>query len=113
MRVKSLYFILCVASLAPSASVAGCRIAVEGTACVAVPQSQRTQAAAAQDQTVKIGTFLERGKYSIMMNAGYYGLEPVQDGWVYMEIDHDVYRVDFQTFEVLERVTDQTNYYWR
>ena len=34
---------------------------------------------------------------------------PVEDGWVYMRIENDVYRVDYATRKVLQRVTDQTS----
>jgi hypothetical protein len=58
---------------------------------------------------VDVGAVLPRGEYSIILNADYYGLPPVSDGWVYMRVGGDAYRVDWQTHEVLERVTEQTS----
>lgn len=57
---------------------------------------------------VEIGEFLKRGQYSLLLNAGYYGLSPVSDGWVYLRIARDVYRVDWHSQEVLELVTHLT-----
>jgi hypothetical protein len=56
---------------------------------------------------VDVGTILPRGEYSLILNADYYGLPAVSDGWVYMRVGQDAYRVDWQTHEVLERVTDR------
>ena len=56
---------------------------------------------------VGVGELLPRGEYSIILNAEYYGLPPVSDGWVYMRVGGDAYRVDWQTHQVLERVTDE------
>ncbi|KJZ20284.1 hypothetical protein [Loktanella sp. S4079] len=92
----------------PNQSLAQCRIAVAGTNCVAVPRST-----APRPSPVEIGSFLERGEHSILMNASYYGLPPVQDGWVYIRIEDDLFRVDFSTYEVLERVTYMVNHHWR
>ena len=61
---------------------------------------------------VEIGDILPRGKYSMVMNARWYGLPDAKDGWVYMRIEDDVYRVDFVTLEVLERVTAQAGANW-
>ena len=61
---------------------------------------------------VEIGSFLERGVYNLVMNAPYYGLPRARDGWVYFRIKDDVYRVDYNTMEVLERVTAQTSANW-
>ena len=58
------------------------------------------------------GTILPRNKYNILLVADYYGLPAVRDGWVYVEVERNVYRVDFRTFEVLEMVTDQTAANW-
>ena len=59
-----------------------------------------------------VGAVLPRGAYSIVMNARWYGLPDARDGWVYMRIEDDVYRVDYRTMEVLERVTHKTGANW-
>lgn len=89
----------------PDATERSCRIGVPGTACKAVARTPRPA-------PVDVGEFLERGEYSMMMNARYYGLPDVRDGWVYMQIENDIYRVDYRSHEVLERVTDQANRNW-
>lgn len=93
----------------PLAANAQCRIAIAGTACVSVPQSS---AAASASGPVEIGEILERGQYSMLMNAPYYGLPRVSDGWVYMRIEDEIYRVDWHSHEVLERVTHQASRNW-
>lgn len=94
----------------PSVGLAQCRMAVAGANCVTVPQSAQTS----RDikGPVEIGDVLGRGAYSMLLNARYYGLPSVSDGWVYMRIADDIYRVDWVTHEVLERVTDQANRNW-
>jgi hypothetical protein len=56
---------------------------------------------------VEVGAVLERGEYSLILNADYYGLPAVSDGWVYMRVGQEAYRVDWQTHQVLERVTER------
>ena len=82
-----------------------CRIGVPGTACAAVVSAPRPA-------PVNIGDVLERGKYSMLMNSRYYGLPSARDGWIYMQIEDDIYRVDYRSHEVLERVTDQASRNW-
>ena len=91
----------------PTAATAQCRIAVAGTACVAIPQPLTPLPG-----PVEIGEVLERGKYSMLLNARYYGLPTVSDGWVYMRIEDEIYRVDWRTHKVLEQVTDQASRNW-
>ncbi len=93
--------------LAPQAAVAQCRIAVPGTSCVAIPQPLTPQPG-----PVEIGDVLERGKYSMLMNARYYGLPTVSDGWVYFRVEDEIYRVDWRSHEVLERVTHLASRNW-
>lgn len=62
----------------------------------------------AQTPRITEGDVLKRGAYSILLNAGYYGLPETSDGWVYMRIEDDVFRVDWQSQVVLERVTERT-----
>ena len=87
---------------AASASADLCTTAATGAGCVVAVAST------APVPLVAIGQTLERGEYSILMNAEYYGLPPVHDGWVYMHIGADVYRVDWRSHAVLENVTEQT-----
>lgn len=61
---------------------------------------------------VEIGSILPRGKYTMILNARWYGLPDAADGWVYFRIVDDVYRVDYRTMEVLERATAETSANW-
>ncbi len=96
-----------IAGVVPTFAAAQCRIAVAGTACVSIPQPLTPAPGPAQ-----IGDVLERGKYSMVMNARYYGLPAVSDGWIYMRIEEDIYRVDWRSHTVLERVTKQASRNW-
>lgn len=90
-------------------AIAQCRMAIAGANCVTVPEASRRPP---PPPPVEIGQILERGEYSMLMNARYYGLPSVSDGWVYMRIEDDIFRVDWRTHEVLEMVTDQANRNW-
>ncbi|PXW70170.1 hypothetical protein C7964_10253 [Loktanella sp. PT4BL] len=105
--LRKLISIAVVAVTLPTIGQAKCRIAVAGTACVAIPQPLTPQPG-----PVEIGEILERGQYSMIMNARYYGLPTVSDGWVYFRIEDEIYRVDWRSHEVLERVTDQASRNW-
>lgn len=105
--LRKLVSIAVVAVTLPTIGQAQCRIAVAGTACVAIPQPLTPQPG-----PVEIGEILERGQYSMIMNARYYGLPTVSDGWVYFRIEDEIYRVDWRSHEVLERVTDQASRNW-
>ena len=105
---KSCALLIAAALALPQAAQAQCRINVPGTSCVAVEPTSFTPL----PDPVEIGEVLERGEYSMMLNAGYYGLPPVSDGWVYMKIEHDIYRVDWRSHTVLEKVTDQASLNW-
>lgn len=96
-----------VALMVPSGTLAQCRMAVAGAACVAVPKPL-----VPKPDPVEIGQVLERGKYSMLMNARYYGLPTVSEGWVYMEIEEEIYRVDWVSHEVLEKVTHLASRNW-
>ena len=89
-------------------ATAQCRIAVAGTACVAIPKPL-----VPDPGPVEIGTVLERGQYSMLMNSRYYGLPRVEGGWVYMQIEDEIYRVDWTSHTVLERVTHLASRNWR
>lgn len=91
----------------PIAAQAQCRIAVAGTNCVAIPQPLTPPPG-----PVEIGEVLERGQYSMLMNARYYGLPTVSDGWVYFRIEDEIYRVDWRSHTVLERVTHLASRNW-
>lgn len=91
----------------PTLAHAQCRIAVAGANCVAIPRPL-----APAPGPVEIGEVLERGKYSMLMNARYYGLPTVSDGWVYFRIEDEIYRVDWRSHKVLERVTHQASRNW-
>lgn len=106
MLQKVIFAAFIVGSL-PTVMHAQCRIAVAGTGCVAVPQPVITASG-----PVKIGAVLARGQHSMVMNVRYYGLPGVSDGWVYMQIEDEIYRVDWQSHTVLERVTHLANSNW-
>lgn len=113
MTSRLLTALVAALSLGPVAASAGCLTAGTGAGCVEArePSGSILQAAltggSATTPAVRAGAVLERGRYSIVLNADYYGLPPVQDGWVYMRVDRDVFRVDWRSHEVLERVTDR------
>lgn len=108
MMLDRLFFAALLAVMLPSLADAQCRIAVAGTACVAIPQSS-----APKPGPVDIGDVLDRGQYSMLMNARYYGLPNARDGWVYMQIEGEIYRVDWRSHRVLERVTHKAGRNWR
>ena len=74
-------------------------------ACVSVPVKKLPP-------PVTIGEVIQKGKYSMVMDARWYGLPPAKDGWVYFRIERDVYRVDYVTMTVLERATAETGRNW-
>ena len=61
---------------------------------------------------VEVGDILPRGEYSLVMNAPYYGLPKARDGWVYFRVEDDIYRVDYNTMQVLERATAEAGSNW-
>ncbi len=106
-------------SLLPEFGWANCRTESTGARCIRVldaapEQTFATEPAGAMSSgsapsgLVDVGDVLPRGEFSIILNADYYGLPPVSDGWVYMRVGGDAYRVDWRTHEVLERVTERT-----
>lgn len=107
----------------PLAASADCATAEAGARCIrALPDSPDLEvpsrpeffeeaamsSASTPSTLVDVGEVVPRGEYSIILNADYYGLPPVSDGWVYMRIGQDAFRVDWQSHQVLERVTEQT-----
>lgn len=108
-------------SLFPFPALAGCSTADSGARCIRVlpgagmevpsrPEhvvQAAMSSASAPSTLVDVGEVVPRGEHSIILNADYYGLPPVSDGWVYMRIGSDAYRVDWQSHQVLERVTDR------
>ena len=97
---------------------AACSTATTGARCIRVtpsvtssvptPETAMTSSSAATP-LVDVGQVVPRGEYSIILNADYYGLPPVSDGWVYMRVGQDAFRVDWRTHQVLERVTDRAS----
>ncbi|MEY1555841.1 hypothetical protein AB3Y40_09425 [Yoonia sp. R2331] len=97
----------------PSILQAQCLTANTGAGCatakiISVPKTTKELG----PPPVEIGEILERGKYSMLLNARWYGLPDARDGWVYFRIEEDVYRVDFETMEVLERATSEAGSNW-
>ena len=100
----------------PLAASAACSTAESGARCIRVLDEVPTRpaqveevsmtSASAPTPLVDVGDVLPWGEYSIILNADYYGLPPVSDGWVYMRVGQDAFRVDWQSHQVLERVTD-------
>ena len=98
--ITFLFFTACI----PNLGSAGCLIKIAGTACHSVPKSF-TQ----RPGPVEVGETIERGAYSVLMNPRYYGLPAVTDGWVYMRIEDEIYRVEWRSHRVLERVTHRAS----
>lgn len=98
---------------------AQCLMATSGATCeVAGPSYKRVNPidqlrdSYARGPELPPGTVLPRGKYNVLLLSSYYGLPPVSDGWVYMEVDRNIYRVDFRTYTIIDMVTDQTASNW-
>ena len=102
---RALPLALVLAIPAPAPSWAAC--AERGTGCPAVPIRASLAMASPGPTSPAVGDVLERGAHSILLNAGYYGLPPVSDGWVYVRVGREVFRVDWRSHEVLARVTDE------
>jgi len=106
---------LIILSFVPTLVSAQCLTAKTGAGCttarviVAPPSAQAPELGPGP---VEVGEILPRGEYSMLMNATWYGLPPAKDGWVYFRVEDDVYRVDFQTREVLERATAEAGRNW-
>lgn len=107
--------------LGSSAATAACLTADTQANCALagdVSSGAASQAELARSSTsapsalAQVGDVLPRGRYSVVVNAEYYGLSPVADGWVYVRVGHDAFRVDWDTHQVLERVTDQAAANW-
>jgi hypothetical protein len=107
-------------SLFPIAATAECAMADAGARCISVAPGSGFEvpvrpghvaeaamsSASAPSALVEVGQVLPRGEYSVILNGDYYGLPPAADGWVYMRVGADAYRVDWQSHQVLERVTE-------
>jgi hypothetical protein len=104
--LRALWFALLTLSPLPALA---CATAGTGAGCVVAPPpaAAAMSAGSAPTPALNVGAVLGRGEHSILLNAEYYGLPPVSDGWVYMRVERDVYRVDWRSHEVLERVTDE------
>ena len=86
-----------------STAEAQCRLATTGAACVSVPV--REAFVYPDDGPVAIGTALPRDTWPTIWETEYYGLPRVAERWIYVRVEDDLYRVDWRTLEVLERVT--------
>ncbi len=114
-----MFRVLIVFAFLPVSVSAQCLTANTGAGCAQAREVVRppiTSAATVERDLgpppVEIGDILEKGRYSMLMNAPWYGLPPAKDGWVYFRIEDDVYRVDFRTREVLERATAEAGRNW-
>lgn len=124
MNPRPLAAALALAASAPlfsSAALAACSTESAGARCIVVETALEpppapplrpgsvggATSASAPTPLVDVGAVVPKGEYSVILNADYYGLPPVSDGWVYMRIGADAYRVDWQSHQVLERVTEE------
>ena len=112
LRAACLAALAVVGTLPAPPLQAQCRMASIGAGCSTPPVRRVAPAARLGPPPVEIGEILDRGRYSMLMNAAYYGLPLPQDGWVYFRIERDVYRVDYRTMEVLERATAEAARNW-
>lgn len=111
MDSNILKYIAFVLPLTASDATASCLTANTGAGCARAPITSVTPRELPPGP-VDVGDILPRGKYSMVMNASWYGLPPARDGWVYFRVEDDVYRVDFMTREVLERATAEAGGNW-
>ncbi len=102
--------------IAPGSAKAACFLEGSGAGCLqaadvpsrpALSVQFTMSSTSAPNPLAGVGAVLPRGEYSLILNADYYGLPPVSDGWVYMRVGADAFRVDWNTHQVLERVTNQ------
>lgn len=113
-RLTAAAFALAAATLVvPATAALACSTDGSGARCIRVLPAPAEDpsvmsSSSAPSPLVGVGDVLPRGEYSIILNADYYGLPPVSDGWVYMRVGQDAYRVDWHSHEVLERVTERT-----
>ena len=96
------------------AAQAQCLTASTGAGCATAKfiKPPPTKAETLGPPPVEIGSYIDRGEYTIILNARWYGLPDARDGWVYYRIEDDVYRVDYRTMQVLERATAETSANW-
>ncbi len=110
-------FLLTASSIPLTATAQSCAMQTTGASCVVAGEPTTAKPQLRQRRAPKVdmldaGTTLPRGVYNVIIMADYYGLPPVQDGWVYMDIDRQVYRVDFSSHTVIDNVTHQTAANW-
>ena len=89
--------------IVPSPAVAQCRLATTGAACVSVPV--REAHVYPDDGPVAVGATLPRDTWPTLWETEYHGLPRPAEAWIYVRVEDDLYRVDWRTMEVLERVT--------
>ena len=98
---------LAAALLAPGATHALCMASGDGCGDEAAgPRFLRP--ATTTPEPFGIGDRLPES-YQRLMNTGYYGLPPVQDGWLYFRVGTRLYRVDRHSREILEDATHEAN----
>jgi hypothetical protein len=108
MRVSRLCILIGICAV-PVAATAGCGSLV-ASVC---PKDAQTESLTAR--TIRLpprppafaqGEVFPVDQHNILMNPERYGLPPVDGPWRYYRIEHEVFRVDNATQEVLEVVTD-------
>lgn len=109
--MRSAAFLAALLTAPAGTALAECRMAAAGN-CQTVPEDKRTLLPLIDmdlPDAYSVGDRIPRGTYSILMDRAYYGLPPVADGWVYMHIGDEIFRVDWDSHEVLEKVTWRAN----
>jgi hypothetical protein len=115
MRAPLLGCALALAAAGPA--LADCATASTGARCItaprdgAAPSGTAGRRVTARQRTPRFapGDVLPRGSYRLLLNSGYYGLPPVEDGWRYYEVEGRVLRVRPDTLEVIGDATAETN----
>ena len=114
LRATSLAFGL-LALTAPAAS-AQCATAGTGAKCAVAGQglsgggAGKWLRAPERPPAARVGDRLVPGEHFRLINTRRYGLPPAGDDWVYYKLDRDIFRVDRDTLEVLEDVTDRARF---
>ena len=84
------------------------KIQIAGVKSLTPPSVSQVRAAAAEPRNtayvpIEIGGTLPL-KYMMVVNLWDYDLPRPRDGWVYFEVDEEIYRVDLNSREILELV---------
>lgn len=107
MLMRTLILGLSVGVMSTSPSLA-CSIKTNGAKCATAkaPPAYVAEERAAIS-VYGVGDTLPRGKYFMLMNSQRYGLPPASDGLLYFRAGQQVLRVNLDTMEVHEDVTDR------